>query len=148
MELYRLPKNKKFDVVTMLDFFEHTTDPNAVLDAAKNLLNKNGLLLIQTPNGKSLLHNLANLIYKLSFGLIKNPTKEVFHMYHNYHFTKRNMEQLLKERSFEILDYKQDSLPIHTVEGNFVKKGLLALLYFISALINKQIDMVFIAKKI
>ena len=85
---------------------------------------------------------------KISFGLIKNPTKEVFHMYHNYHFTKRNMEQLLKERSFEILDYKQDSLPIHTVEGNFVKKGLLALLYFISALINKQIDMVFIAKKI
>ena len=147
-QLEDMPKNKKFNVITMLDFIEHTTDPNKVLDAANKLLNDGGLILIQTPNGKSLIHNIANIIYKFSFGIIKNPTKEVFHMYHNYHFTKENMESLLKSRGFEIIEYEKDNLPLHTVEGNIIKTGLLGLLYFVSRLVKKQIEMIIIAKKV
>ncbi len=44
----------KFDLVLLLNLIEHVADPLAVLKKCESLLNENGLILIKTPNTKSL----------------------------------------------------------------------------------------------
>lgn len=46
--------DSKFDVIIMSEFLEHTKDPKAVLQKAKRMLEKNGLLILTIPNGMSL----------------------------------------------------------------------------------------------
>lgn len=41
----------KFDVIIMADIIEHPPEPLRFLDKARSLLNNQGLLIIQTPNG-------------------------------------------------------------------------------------------------
>ena len=41
----------KFDVIIMADILEHPLEPHLFLDKALSLLNNQGLLIIQTPNG-------------------------------------------------------------------------------------------------
>ena len=55
-----------FDVITMLDVIEHSTDPSHVLLQARRLLRAGGILVIEMPNARSILHYTAKLIYTLS----------------------------------------------------------------------------------
>tara|TARA_Y100000590_G_scaffold456156_1_gene606183 strand:- start:1090 stop:1911 length:822 start_codon:yes stop_codon:yes gene_type:complete len=45
-------ENKKFDVITLNKVLEHVQNPIEMLSKAKNLLNDNGLIYIELPEGK------------------------------------------------------------------------------------------------
>ena len=45
---------QQYDVILMLNFIEHVADPKAVLNKARQLLSADGIIIIQTPNYKSL----------------------------------------------------------------------------------------------
>ncbi len=49
-----LPQTR-FDIITLLGVIEHVTDPVLLLQRARELLNPNGLLVLQTPNSWSFL---------------------------------------------------------------------------------------------
>lgn len=53
-ELWKL-ESSRFDIVTCMNVIEHVPDPGALLQQLKKLLKPNGVLLIETPNAKSLL---------------------------------------------------------------------------------------------
>lgn len=44
-------EKESFDVITMIDVFEHVTDPQSMLDSCMRLLKPDGLLVIKVPNG-------------------------------------------------------------------------------------------------
>jgi 2-polyprenyl-3-methyl-5-hydroxy-6-metoxy-1,4-benzoquinol methylase len=44
---------QSFDVITLIELIEHVTDPCALLLQCRNLLRPGGVLVINTPNGKS-----------------------------------------------------------------------------------------------
>lgn len=46
--------NKKFDVVTLWDVFEHIKEPTKYLKAISRILKKTGIIFIQTPNSQSI----------------------------------------------------------------------------------------------
>lgn len=48
-------KKEKFDVITLLGIIEHIKDPLSLLKQCHDLLNKDGIILIQTPNSSSLI---------------------------------------------------------------------------------------------
>jgi len=48
--------NKKFDYITMINVLEHISDPFNWLRMASSLLNKNGILYLETPNLNSFLY--------------------------------------------------------------------------------------------
>lgn len=50
-----------FDVVTMIEFLEHVTDPERFLNAALDLLRPQGILYLTTPNAQSLNCRLLGL---------------------------------------------------------------------------------------
>ncbi len=56
-----IPFNQKhFDVIIMQDSLEHFTDPICVLSDIENLLNKNGVIYISTPNKFSIFNLIAD----------------------------------------------------------------------------------------
>lgn len=52
-------KNQKFDIIVSFDTFEHIYEPLAFLDASRELLAPKGILVITTPNIRSLLARVS-----------------------------------------------------------------------------------------
>ncbi len=63
-EYYKSIKdNKKFDFITMIHVLEHVANPESVVKKALKLLNKDGVLFIETPNLKSHLFHFESSNY-------------------------------------------------------------------------------------
>ncbi|MBI5065251.1 class I SAM-dependent methyltransferase [Candidatus Woesearchaeota archaeon] len=90
-ELTNLKINKKFDIITFWCVLEHVKDPNAYLRKSRNLLNKNGKIIIEVQNVGS--------------WLAKKTTKKWFNLdldNHLYQFSKKSLTKLLEKNGFTI----------------------------------------------
>ncbi len=81
-----------FDVVTMFDVLEHMTNPFREMLEARLTLKSGGLLVINTPNGQSLLSK----IMKTRWHLVVPPE-------HLFYFSPQNLSEYLGKNGFEIL---------------------------------------------
>jgi SAM-dependent methyltransferase len=90
--LKRLNKDK-FDLIMIISVLEHLTDPEETLIKCRNLLNKNGILLINVPTwtGKSFLEFSA-------FRLGLSPKEEMED--HKMYYNKRDLWPLLIRSGF------------------------------------------------
>jgi 2-polyprenyl-3-methyl-5-hydroxy-6-metoxy-1,4-benzoquinol methylase len=83
-------KEETFDVITMLDVFEHLNDPEKELHSIYRLLKKDGLLLIATGDTGSLLPKIMGR--KWTF---YNPPQHLFF------FNQKNIGQMLDQAHFK-----------------------------------------------
>jgi dolichol-phosphate mannosyltransferase len=90
-----LGKNKRYDLVTMLDLFEHLNDPVQFLDKLKEILNDKGYILMVTPDTKSL---SARILGK-NWYLINPPQ-------HLFYWSNGNIKEFLSNRGFDIVKIK------------------------------------------
>lgn len=90
-----LKEKKRYDLITMLDLFEHLNDPVSFLKKSKRLLNKRGYLLIITPSTKSL---SAKILGKRWY-LIDPPQ-------HLFYWSDKNIKKLLLTNGFNIAKIK------------------------------------------
>ncbi len=88
IENLKPPKNK-FEVITLYDVIEHTTEPNAFLQELKKWLKKDGVLIINVPNIDSNISKHADKYWnKLS------PPD------HTLHFNEKSISYLLNKNGF------------------------------------------------
>lgn len=80
------------DIVTMFDVVEHMSDPFSEINEAYRILKPSGLIIINTPNGNSLLARLL----KTSWHLVAPPE-------HLYYFSPKNLENYLSKNGFTVL---------------------------------------------
>ena len=83
---------KKIDFITLWQVFEHITTPVSYLMSIKNLLKKNGCLIISIPNFNSLQSRMGE--------------KYWFHLdlpRHVLHYTPETITSLLKKENFKII---------------------------------------------
>ena len=73
--------DKKYDVILMLNLVEHVANPQAVLLKAKALLSTNGIIIIQTPNHRSL---DARLFRKSYWGGLHCPRHWIIFSRHSF----------------------------------------------------------------
>ncbi len=85
-------KNQVFDVITMFDVLEHFITPVQELRSAHRLLKSGGLLVINTPDTKSL---FARILGK-HWHLLVPPE-------HLFYFSSDNLTKLLEKEGFEVL---------------------------------------------
>lgn len=83
---------KQFNVIIYNHVLEHIEDVNKELTLAKNLLKKNGLLIVGIPNTR-------NIIFKLRGAYWES----LMPLEHIWHFSDRYMEKLLENNGFKIL---------------------------------------------
>lgn len=106
---------KKFDYVIFSHVIEHLKNPMFVLKKLKNLLKKNGTLLLETPNFDS----AAFRLFEDKFRLLNDPT-------HISLFTNESMIRALNDTGYkiELIDYP------YFETNYFTKKNLLKMLNY------------------
>jgi len=95
-ELPKLNIEEKVDVVTMWDVLEHVDNPRAYLEAAYEMLNKDGYISINTVDTSSL---WARIMGK-RWHLIVPPE-------HIHYYTPKNLSLLLKQTNFDVKDIRK-----------------------------------------
>jgi 2-polyprenyl-3-methyl-5-hydroxy-6-metoxy-1,4-benzoquinol methylase len=83
-----------FDVIALIDSFEHLRNPNAILDIAKGLLKEGGCLIMSTPNSGSLTH------------FISGKNWNHFSTEHLFIYSKKNLSALLSKHNFRVIGIK------------------------------------------
>ncbi len=118
-----IPKiSKKFNVILMLDILEHLQNPATVIENSKNLLEKEGILLISLPND-------YNFFNKIRFLLNKNINWDPFDPYGHLHiFPIKTGEMFLEQTGIKIVQ----SFFLESTKPAFLGKHILKLLSKIS----------------
>jgi 2-polyprenyl-3-methyl-5-hydroxy-6-metoxy-1,4-benzoquinol methylase len=97
LEEARFPTGS-FDVVTMVDVFEHVGDPREMLAEVRRVLRDDGLLFVKVPNGR---YNLFK--YRLIRGLLGLREVEIFDAKeHVVHYTAETLARALAGNEFRI----------------------------------------------
>lgn len=81
-----------FDVVTLWDVLEHTTDPKSVLEECHRILKPNGLLVVSYPDIESLVARLMGRKWVFLLSV------------HLYYFTLSTIRKMLELTGFEMID--------------------------------------------
>lgn len=86
-----LPSSDKYNLVTMWDVLEHVNNPNSYIAKASNILDSDGVLLINTIDSRSLWARLLGRRWHL----IVPPE-------HLFYFSKKSLIKLLENNGFTI----------------------------------------------
>ena len=110
-----------FDVVTLWDVIEHLADPKKTLSIVQRILKDDGILVISTPNIDGVFPRLS---YKIAHLINYWPHPEPPR--HLFQFSKKTLGHLLQITGFELLEARDDRIPIDYSFGN-VKEVLRSL---------------------
>lgn len=94
LDQYLRVNKKKFDIIIMMDVIEHLEDPFESLDKLRDLLNENGILVIQTPNYQSL---MQYFVKEWSWWMVED---------HRWFFSSKSFKATLKKHGFTTLQYR------------------------------------------
>jgi 2-polyprenyl-3-methyl-5-hydroxy-6-metoxy-1,4-benzoquinol methylase len=90
--------DKSFDIITMIDVFEHVSNPKDILAAAHDVLRDDGMICIKVPNGN---YNILKL--KLGKMMGRMESHDIFDSYeHVVYYTPPTMKKMLEENGFKI----------------------------------------------
>jgi 2-polyprenyl-3-methyl-5-hydroxy-6-metoxy-1,4-benzoquinol methylase len=139
----KLPK-RKFDLIHLSDIIEHIGNPNSFIKKTKKNLNKEGIIVLTTPNINNPINHLVNI----------KPDQHLFY------FSKKSISKLLKKNGFDIITIKRWNRfhplknLINTTSANKIRHFLkiimlLKLDFIVDELILKNLytDLLVIAKK-
>ena len=96
-----------FDVVTLWDVIEHVPEPLATLRRAHNLLSRDRVIAIQTPNIGGLFPRMSYLVAR-RLDYWPHPEPPV----HLFQFSTRTLDRLLRTAGFRIDSIKHASIPL------------------------------------
>jgi 2-polyprenyl-3-methyl-5-hydroxy-6-metoxy-1,4-benzoquinol methylase len=115
-----IKKNMNFDLIIALELIEHLTKTKGkvLLENIKNLLNKNGVLIISTPNKLSLEGFGGYYINELIF----NKKWNAWDKTHTYIYNSFQLKRLLKKIGFNI-----ETIVGYYYEGDIMKNTSIRL---------------------
>ena len=104
-KLIKYTVKEKFDVILMMSIIEHLKNPDLVIRKIPQLLKKNGIIIVTTPN-------IAHWSMRISL-LKGNFNYEQYGILDNTHlrfFTEATFRELFGRNDFNIKDYAIDSV--------------------------------------
>lgn len=94
--LEKFQTEEKFDVITLIDVFEHITNPKEILKKIAWLLDKEGIVLIKVPNGEFSL-------FKQKHSSFLN-SKDIWDCYeHVVHYDQKTIRKMVESCNFQVL---------------------------------------------
>jgi SAM-dependent methyltransferase len=95
---------KTYDVINMRHTIEHLKIPSQDLKSAYNLLHKNGLLCVSTPNS----YGPHSMFYGKDWPHLSKP-------YHLHFYSKQSLKKIIIEAGFSIIECKTEELSIYDI---------------------------------
>lgn len=118
----------QFDVVHMNHVLEHMPDPIGHLQWCRDVLNKDGLLLIEVPNQ---FHNDLDRVRRFFRVGGKQKIFNSYSLHHTYFFTPSSMRRLMQKSGFEIVKirtFNPDQAPLRPLRlRNLILRPWLSL---------------------
>lgn len=113
--------NSKFDTIIFADVLEHTTNPQEILKNCKELLNKNGEILISVPN---VTHQ--SIIMELLAGQWNYEESGLLDKTHLHFFDQQEIIRTIEDAEFYItdLDAVTAKLPKEIIKKNLLKNKI------------------------
>ena len=104
--------NKRFDRVLLLDVLEHLRNPDRILDECREVLKREGLLIVSLPN-------IANIVVRLMllFGRFDYTERGLLDKTHLRFFTRKTARRMLEAAGYTIVEQKQTVIPLELVVG-------------------------------
>ncbi len=104
LENLNLPKNL-YDVITMIDVFEHVSNPKELLNKCKELLKSDGIVVIKVPNAD---YNYFKMQLGRKIGGGSNM--DIWDLYeHIVHYTPQTFKKMIESCGFKL---KQSFIPL------------------------------------
>ncbi|MBN1550066.1 class I SAM-dependent methyltransferase [bacterium] len=88
---------RKYDLITMIDILEHLPNPVSVMKRLRGYLKANGHLVVYTPNHRSLLVKIADILWNWG---IRKPVTDIFGSLHVAFYTPETLQKLLVSSGF------------------------------------------------
>ncbi|NMC98424.1 MAG: class I SAM-dependent methyltransferase, partial [Bacteroidales bacterium] len=108
LEKADLPNNN-YDIITLIDVFEHVTNPKELLKVSYILLKPDGIIAIKVPNGD---YNYFKMKFAKAFRKAKNM--DIWDCYeHVVHYTPKTFAKMVESCGFKVKT-SFIPLPIHT----------------------------------
>ncbi len=96
---------KKFEIASLFHVLEHVENPKEILvNIRKNILSKNGYLIVQVPNYKS----FERRVFKGRWFSFDVPR-------HLWQFNNKALTNLLSEAGYKVVEAYQTNAPLHPV---------------------------------
>lgn len=102
-------EEKSYDIITLIDVFEHVTNPKGMLLSCEKFLKDDGIIVIKVPNGD---YNK----FKMKLGKLtgKGNNMDIWDCYeHVVHYTPTTFEKMITKCGFNIKSFFIP-MPIHT----------------------------------
>lgn len=121
---------QKFSLIHMSHVIEHVPDPNLWLRKAKDMLDEDGILVINVPNKYSFSFRLQHLFVKLGVkrqfsNAWSDPSRTPDHLFEP---TIRSMKYLLALNEYDILEYytysRKDPASNSSLKSRILNRGL------------------------
>lgn len=106
--------DKRFDFIIFNDVFEHIPKINEIIDKCNELLNNNGILIINLPSNEGVLYNIAKFFNFFSISMFLERLWQFnTESPHLYYFNSKNLKILLSKKHFSfIFDIPQKTIVI------------------------------------
>ncbi|HBH46969.1 MAG: hypothetical protein A2445_01065 [Candidatus Jacksonbacteria bacterium RIFOXYC2_FULL_44_29] len=142
-------QSQNYDLITLWDIIEHVTNPRQLLAKCAQLVKKNGLLVIETPNSRALINKVAYFLYRLGW---REPARTLHGLHHVVLFHQATMSKLLGEAGFNVVKIYSTRTSVGRV---FKKQNLLAqfqklgldLVFVLGRIIRQENKMIIVARK-
>jgi SAM-dependent methyltransferase len=100
----------RFDIIAMLDTFEHIRNPRRVLERVDELLRDDGFFICKVPSSNGIFFRLIHLFHRFSFGLFRSAVALIWQVEtaypHIWYFNENNLRMLFESAGFEIIAVK------------------------------------------
>ncbi|MBP7654577.1 class I SAM-dependent methyltransferase [Candidatus Dependentiae bacterium] len=104
-ELKFKTEKSDFNVITLWDVIEHVENPdNMINNVIKNILEKDGYVIIKTINDNGICHQLLKFLYILTKN--KKYIKYIYNQSHNTLYNKYNIRQFFLNKGFKLVKCK------------------------------------------
>ena len=138
--------DKKFDIITLWDVIDHAERPLNLLKVVHSLLKQGGYIFVETTVIDSSIFLLAELLYRLSFRLIKAPLQKGYPVHHSNYYSQKTMGNDIEEAGFKIVKIVRETFNHEIFSGEKIGKYLFVIAEWFSKIIHKEIVCTIIAK--
>ncbi len=130
-------QEKKYDVITFWDSFEHIESSFEILDALRERLTDDGVIYARVNNNRDIYNYLSKFLLNVIPPLGRNIFKKCFGFpYHCWNFSELGMESLLEQHGFKIVKKVVGETPASRLTKNAILVSLIRSAYFANRLIK------------
>lgn len=121
-------EGRQFDVITGWDVIEHSRDPVALLEVARECLAPGGFIALSTPNQRSILDVVAGLMYRVTGKRLTSALEKFYIEQHFLYFTPDSFRACFERAGLEVVRIERELTDLRRLTMNpIVRIGLYTL---------------------